>query len=127
MSSEDSTEVFWHNIQCDQDANVSQIETERIEEDDHQHDKDDEQHDKDKDYLQQHDEEPAYLPNVPVYNPYDALRSCTGCDNELEYIGEEGEKECWNCGIHNDEELLFCKKCVSSICNECHEEEMKLL
>ena len=127
MSSEDSTEVFRDNIQCDQDANVSRIETERIEEDDHQHDKDDEQHDKDKDYLQQHDEEPAYTPNVPVYNPYDALIRCTGCDSELEYVGKAGERGCVICGTHDEEEFLFCKKkCVNYICTICHENEMKL-
>ena len=127
MSGEDSPEIFRDNTQYEQDVNVSLMEAERSGEDDQQHDEDDQQHDEDKDYLQQHNEEPAYSPNVPVYNQYDALRRCTGCVNQLEYIGEEGEKECWNCGINNDEELLFCKKCVFSICNECHEEEMNLL
>merc|ERR1712035_201262 len=97
MTSEDSTEVFRDNIQCDQYANVSRIETERSEEDDHQHDKDDEQHDED--YQQHHDEEPAYTPNVPVYNPYDALRRCTLClSGEIVYIGKANEKECFDGG-----------------------------
>ena len=126
MTSEDSTEVFRDNIQCEQDANVSLIETERSEEDDHQHDKDDKQHDED---YQQHDEEPAYTQNVPVYNPYDVLRFCTVCESEeIDYIGKTDEKECCDGGVCNAEVFDFysCKKCESFICTECVEEGMNM-
>ena len=116
MTSEDSTEVFRDNILCEQDANVSRIETERREEDD----KDDEQHDED--YQQQHDEEPAYTPNVPVYNPYDALRRCTLClSEEIVYIGKANEKECLDgvCCPEDDMNLYRCKKCEKFICADC--------
>ena len=113
MTSEDSTEVFRDNIQCEQDANVSLIETERSEEDDHQHDKDDEQHDED--YLR-HDEEQAYTPNVPVYNPYDVLRPCQNCGcEEFEYIGKVDVEMCEYDMFHK------CQNCLVLICSVCRE------
>ena len=105
MSGEDSPEIFRDNTQCEQDVNVSLMETERNEEDDQQHDEDDQQHDED---YQQHDEEPAYTPNVPVSNQYDALMNSdmlmnndpneggagASCEDEnADYIGLENVKK----------------------------------
>ena len=127
MTSEDSTEVFRDNIQCEQDANVSLIETERSEEDDHQHDKDDEQHDED---YQRHDEEQAYTPNVPVYNPYDVLRLCTNCGcEEIDYIGKADVEECEDaeaCDGHTGDLFYKCQNCLAFICSECIEINHKL-
>ena len=121
MSGEDSPEIFRDNKQCEQDVNVSLIETERNEEDDQQHDEDDQQHDED---YQQHDEEPAYTPNVPVYNPYDVLRFCTVCESEeIDYIGKADEKECCDGGACTGDVfyLYSCKICQRFICSECVE------